>query len=166
MLAMAKTPATQALQTTLAFLRGTAELACDHARALETGCVVRSPSLPQVWGINHLRLFGFTTYERAVALAEEHLADLPYRQLIVEHEDSVRRLQEPLRADGWTFDRDVLMVLARPSDRQSDTDGVVEIDGDAASVLMRQWVADDPKMTADALDQVVEATGREARVRS
>jgi GNAT superfamily N-acetyltransferase len=31
---------------------------------------------------------------------------------------------------------------------------------------MRQWVSDDPKMTADARDQVVEATGREARVRA
>jgi GNAT superfamily N-acetyltransferase len=166
MRAMAKRPASEALQTALAFLRRTAELACDDARALETGCVVRSPSLPQVWGLNHLRLFGFTTYEQAVALAEEHLADLPYRQLVVEHEDSARRLEEPLGADGWTFDRDVLMALARPADRDADVDEVVEIHEDAASGLMRQWVSDDPKMTADALDQVVEATGREARVRA
>jgi GNAT superfamily N-acetyltransferase len=166
MLAMAKTPATGALQTALAFLRRTAELAGDDTRAIDAGYVVRTPSLPQVWVLNHLRLSGSTTYERAVALSEEHLGDLPYRQLVVEHEDSARRLEGPLRADGWTFDRDVLMVLARPADRQSDTDGVVEIDLDAASELMRQWVSDDPKMTADALDQVIAATVREARQRT
>ena len=75
--------------------------------------VVRTPSLPQVWVLNHLRLSGSTAYAQAVGLAEEHLGDLPYRQLVVEHEDSARRLQQPLRADGWTFDRDVLMVLAQ-----------------------------------------------------
>ena len=85
---------------------------------------------------------------------------------MVEHEDSARRLEEPLSADGWTFDRDVLMVLARPADREADTDGVVEIHGDAASELMRQWVSDDPKMTAATLDQVIDATAREARARA
>ena len=37
---------------------------------------------------------------------------------------------------------------------------------DAASALMRQWVSDDLKMTAEALDQVIAATAREARVRA
>ena len=165
MLSVAKTPGSEALQTALAFLRRTAELAADHARPLDAGCVIRSPSLPMVWVLNHLRLSGSTTYARAVALSEEHLGDLPYRQLVVEHEDSARRLEKPLGADGWTFDRDVLMVLARPADREADTDGVVEIQGDAASELMRQWVSDDPKMTAETLDQVIAATVREARVR-
>ena len=164
--AMAKTPASDALQTALAFLRGTARLAGDEARAFDAGCVVRTPSLPQVWVLNHLRLSGFTAYAQAVELAEEHLGDLPYRQLVVEHEDSARRLEEPLGADGWTFDRDVLMVLARPADREGGTDGVVEIHAHAASELMRQWVSDDPKMTAATLDQVIDATAREARARS
>ena len=163
--AMAKTPASDALQTALAFLRRTAELAGDDTRAFDAGCVVRTPSLPQVWVLNHLRLSGSTAYAQAVELAEEHLGDLPYRQLVVEHEDSARRLQQPLRADGWTFDWDVLMVLARPADREADTDRVVEVDGDAASELMREWVSDDPKMTAETLDQVIAATARKARVR-
>ena len=163
--AMAKTPASDALQTALAFLRRTAELAGDDTRAFDAGCVVRTPSLPQVWVLNHLRLSGSTAYAQAVELAEEHLGDLPYRQLVVEHDDNARRLQQPLRADGWTYDRDVLMVLAMPADREADTDGVVEVDGVAASELMRQWVSDDPKMTAAALDQVIAATARKARVR-
>ena len=163
--AMAKTPASVALQTALAFLRRTAELAGDDTRAFDAGCVVRTPSLPQVWVLNHLRLSGSTAYAQAVELAEEHLGDLPYRQLVVEHDDNARRLQQPLRADGWTYDRDVLMVLAMPADREADTDGVVEVDGVAASELMRQWVSDDPKMTAAALDQVIAATARKARVR-
>jgi GNAT superfamily N-acetyltransferase len=166
MLGVEKNPGSGDLPTALAFLRRTAELAADRARPLDAGCVIRSPSLPQVWVLNHLRLSGSTTYARAVALSEEHLGDLPYRQLVVEHEDSARRLEEPLRADGWTFDRDVLMALARPADREAGTDGVVELQGDAASELMRQWVSEDPKITAETLDQVVEATRREARVRA
>ena len=121
MLAMAKTPVSAPLQAALTFLRRTAELAGDDTRALDAGWVVRTPSLPLVWALNHLRLSGSTSYAQAVALAEEHLGDLPYRQLVVEHEDSARRLEEPLRADGWTFDLDVLMVLARPADREPDT---------------------------------------------
>ena len=31
---------------------------------------------------------------------------------------------------------------------------------------MRQWVSDDPKMTAATLDQVIDATAREARARA
>jgi GNAT superfamily N-acetyltransferase len=166
MLAVAKTPGSDALPTALAFLRRTAELAADQARPVDGGWLIRAPCLTSVWGLNHLRLAGPVTYEQAVVLADQYLGDLPYRQLIVEHEDSVRRLEEPLRADGWTFDRDVLMALARPADREADTDGVVEVHDDAASELMRQWVADDPKMTAETLDQVVEATRREARVRA
>jgi hypothetical protein len=103
MLAMAKMPVSEPLQTALAFLRRTAELAGDDTRALDAGCVVRTPSLPLVWVLNHLRLSGSTAYAQAVALAQEHLGDLPYRQLVAEHEYSARRLEEPLCADGWTF---------------------------------------------------------------
>ena len=164
--AMAKTPASEALQAALAFLRRTAELAADEAREVDGGWLIRAPSLGDVWGLNQLRLSGSVSYARAVELAEEHLAGLPYRQLVVEHEDSARRLEEPLGADGWTFDRDVLMVLAGPADRETDTDGVVEIHADAASGLMRQWVSDDPKMNAATLDQVIAATAREAQARA
>src|SRR6476646_8275813 len=113
---MAKTPASDALQTALAFLRRTAELAADEARPVDGGWLIRAPSLGDVWGLNQLRLSGSISSAQAVELAEEHLGDLPYRQLVVEHEGSARRLEEPLRADGWKFDRDVMMVFARPHD--------------------------------------------------
>ena len=164
MRAMAKRPASEALPTALAFLRRTAELAGDHTRAFDAGCVVRTPSLPRVRFLNHLRLSGLTTYAQAVELVEEHLGDLHYRQLVVEHEASARRLEQPLRADGWTCDLDVLMVLARPADREADTGGVVEVDRDATSELMREWVSGDPEMTPEQVDEVIAATARRARV--
>lgn len=163
---MARTPGTDALATALAFLRRTAELAADHARTLDAGCVVRAPSLPLVWGLNHLRLSGPVTYELVVGQAEEHLGDLPYRQVAIEHQASAELIEVPLRADGWTADRELLMVLARPADREADTDVVVEVDEGAAARLMRRWVSDDPKMTPQTLDQVVAATTREGRVRA
>lgn len=163
---MAQTPASKALPTVLAFMRRTAELAADHVRPLDAGCVVRAPSLPMVWGLNHVRLSGAVSYEQATGLAEEHLGDLPYRQLAIEHEASVELLEAPLRADGWKPDRELLMVLSRPADREADTAGVVEVEEDEASALMRRWVSDDDRMTAETLDQVVAATAREGRVRA
>jgi GNAT superfamily N-acetyltransferase len=163
---MARTPVTEALPVVLAFLQGTAELAADNARALDAGCVVRAPSLPLVWSLNHLRLSGPVTYEQVVAQAEEHLGDLPYRQVALEHQASAELVEAPLRADGWTPDRELLMVLARQADREADTADVVEVDEDAAARLMRRWVSDDPKMTSETLDQVVVATTREGRARA
>jgi GNAT superfamily N-acetyltransferase len=163
---MARTPVTEAHAGALAFLRGTAQLAADHARTLDAGCVVRTPSLPLVWGLNHLRVSGPVTYEQVVGLAEEHLGDLPYRQVAIEHWASAELVEAPLRADGWTADRELLMVLARPADRDADTHDVVEVREDEASMLMRDWVSDDPKMTSDTLDQVVKATTREGRARA
>jgi predicted GNAT family acetyltransferase len=58
------------------------------------------------------------------------------------------------------------MALARPADLGADAAGVVEVEPDAVSGLMRRWVSDDPKMTAETLDQVVTATAREGRVRA
>jgi GNAT superfamily N-acetyltransferase len=163
---MAKTPDSEALPTALAFLRRTAELAADHARTLDVGCAVRTPSLPLVWGLNHLRLACPVTSEQVVALAEEHLGDLPYRQVAIEHQASAELLEAPLRADGWKPDRELLMALARPADREADASGVVEVEQDAVSALMRRWVSGDPKMTRETLDQVVAATAREGSVRS
>lgn len=163
---MAQTPGTEALPTVLAFMRRTAELAADDVRALEAGCVVRTPSLPMVWSLSHLRLSGPTTYTEALELAEEHLGDLPYCQLAIEHEASAELLEGPLRARGFKPDRELLMALARPADREADPSGVVEVQEDEVSELMRRWVADDDTMTAEALDQVVAATSREGRVRT
>jgi hypothetical protein len=114
---MAKTPDSEALPTALAFLRRTAELAADDASSFDAGCVVRTPSLPLVWALNHLRVAAPATYAQVVALAEEHLGDLPYRQIAIEHWASAELLEGPLRADGFKPDRELLMTLVRPADR-------------------------------------------------
>jgi GNAT superfamily N-acetyltransferase len=163
---MAKAPDSEALPTALAFLRRTAALAADHARSLDAGCVVRTPSLPLVWALNHLRVAGPVTYEQVVAVAEEHLGDLPYRQLAIEHWASAELLEAPLRADGYKPDRELLMALARPAELEANASGVVEVEQEAVSALMRRWVADDPEMPPETLDQVVDATAREGRVRA
>jgi len=68
---------------------------------------VRTPSLPMVWALNHLRLGGPVTYEQVVELAEEHLGDLSYRQVAIEHQASAerhgvaaQRLKPPVRVQG------------------------------------------------------------------
>ena len=166
-MAQARDPTTaDALLTVLGFLRRTIELAADDVRPIAGGWVASTPSLPLVWGLNHVRLAGPITSEQAVELTEEHQRELPYRQLAVEHEDSARALEWPLRETGWRIDRELLMVLTRPSDGVADAADVVEPEEEAVCELMRRWVSDDDTMTRQALDQVVAATSREGSVRN
>ena len=149
----------------LAFQRQTIELAADQMRPITPGWVARSQSLPMVWGLNHVRLTRPVTYAQALALAEEHLGDLPYRHLIVEHQPTAERLEAPFLADGWKVDREVMMVLARAPDRELDTDIAFEADGDEVARLMTRWVSEGEQLSGDELAQVVECTRREARAR-
>jgi GNAT superfamily N-acetyltransferase len=133
--------------------------------AIDAGWVALTPSLPRVWAANTVHLSGPASYERALELTDEHMRDLPHRQLTIEHEPTAKQLGSRFVADGWTVDRDVVMALARPPDRQAGAAGVRECDGQLISRLMAQWVSERPSIEPDEVDQVVEFTRREARAR-
>jgi ribosomal protein S18 acetylase RimI-like enzyme len=150
----------------LEFIRRTTELIADEVRPVEAGFVVRTPSLPMVWGLNHLRLIVPVSTEEALALADEHLAELPYIQLHVEDEPSGRELERSLRAAGWKTEREVLMAFRRGPDREIDTDVVIEVDQNQTLELMRRWILEGPPgVTPEALPQLVEYARREGRAR-
>ncbi len=155
-----------ALPRALRFSRETIELIADDVRPIDAGLVVLSPSLPKVWVMNHVRITEPVSTDEAVALADEHLSDLPYRQLFVEDEQTGRRLEQSLRGAGWKIERDVLMALRRDSDREVDTSVVIEADDELTLHLMRRWFHDGlSKPTPEALSQLVEYSRREARAR-
>ena len=158
----------QARDRTLEFERETLELVADEFRPIERGWLVRCRSLPLVWSLNQVRVATPIDYGDAVALAEEHLGELPYRQLMVEHEHSGELLEQPFRDDGWQVDREVTMVLVRPPDAEVDSNLVVEPGENETLALMRRWTAEDPelKLSGEPLAQVVEASRLSWRVRN
>lgn len=148
----------------LEFQRRTIELTADEFVAVECGFVARTPSLPQVWSANHLRIVGPATLDQVVALANEHLSPMPYRHVVLEHESTGRALEDPLRAAGWRVEREVVMALARPSDREIDTSMVVEAGEEEMLALMARWHLEGPEQVSDAgLHQLYEFGRRENR---
>ncbi len=151
-----------ALAKALEFERQTTAMVAGECRRIEQGWVIRTPSLPMVWSANEVRVVEPIRFSDALALVERHLAGLPYRQLVVEHEASARRLEREFRADGWKVERNVTMALARPPDLEADTSDVRDVEAGAALMLMARWAAEDPdlQLSAEGLRQVVEHSRR------
>lgn len=144
----------------LDFQRGTVALVAGEFRPIDEGWLIRTPSLPQVWSANQVRVTQPVRFSDALALTERYMSDLAYRQLIVEHGPSGERLERAFRDDGWKVEREVTMVLARPLDREVDTSVVVEVDPEASLELMGRWAGEDPDLdlTEEDLRQVIEFT--------
>ncbi len=140
-----------------AFERGSLALVGEVARIPE-GWVARSPSLPLVWALNHVGVSVPVDYAEALELVERHQTELPYRQLVVEHEPSGDSLEERLRSEGWRVDRNLGLVLRREPDRGLDTSMVVEADEAEALELMREWTGEeeDLQRSPEAHRQVLE----------
>lgn len=124
----------------LAFQRETLQLVAEHVSRIPEGWLLRTPSLPLVWSLNQVRVVRPIGAGDAVALAERHLGELPYRQLIVEHEASGGRLERELARPGWRVDREVTMRLARGPDREVDTGAVFDPPVEDVLALMRRWM--------------------------
>lgn len=141
---MAEPPAApQSLSRVLEFQRRTVELVAGEVHRLEEGWAVRTPALPAVWGLNHVRVTSPVSPERALELCQTHLAGMGFHQLFVDHEDTGRRLAEALRPAGWKVDVELHSVLARDPDREVDTSIVVEPSEEEALSLMSRWQAED-----------------------
>ncbi len=127
---------------------------------------MRSPSLPQVWGLNQILLTRPVELESAV----EHLRGLPYHHLAAEGDEAGQALVTPLLEQGFKLERELVMAIAggHPTGAshatRTDTDQLVIEPGEGAMVeLERRWLREDERITAVALDQVLEATLREGR---
>jgi GNAT superfamily N-acetyltransferase len=151
----------------LEFQRHTIAMVAEECRPIEEGWLIRTPSLPMVWSANEVRVSRPIRFSDALALVERHLADLPYRQLVVEHEPSARRLEHEFRAQGWKVEREVTMVLVRPPDRDVDIGDARDVDDEAALTLMARWAAEDPdlNLSREDLRQVVEHSRQSWKVR-
>lgn len=157
-----------ALARALDFQRATLEQVAERVEPIDEGFVVRTPSLPLVWSANHVRITRPVTFSRALELAEAHLGDLPYRQLMIEHAGTGWKLERPFAEGGWEVDREVVMQLLGPLDGEAGDAGVIKAGEEPVLGLMRRWVGEDDsiELMPSGLDQVVEFTRRVARGRN
>jgi GNAT superfamily N-acetyltransferase len=155
-------PGVDSIDRVLAFLRANIEKVADEVRPIEAGLVVRSPSLPAVWAINHMRLAVPLAFAPLVDLADQQLAECRYVQIVVENQDAGPGLERAFREAGWKTDREVLMVLTAAPDRDADTGVVTDVGEDEVLELMKRWYAED-ELARLALDELTEYSRREAR---
>ncbi len=155
-------PAVDSTARVLAFLRANIEKVADEVRPIDAGWVVRSPSLPAVWVINHVRAALPLAFAPLVNLADEQLADSRYVQITVENQHAGPDLERTFRDAGWKTDRELLMVLTAAPDRKADTFVVTDAGEDEVLELMTRWYAED-ELARHALDQLVEYSRRESR---
>lgn len=166
---MPATPSSQEqLSTVLEFVRGTHQLLPGEVREIREGWVVRSPTWPGVWMLNHVRVATEVTYEHAAELCHRYLADANFDHLYVDHQDSGSALAERFRQEGWEVDVELSSILNGEPDRCVDTGAVIEAGEDEALALMERWMAEDEtiNLTPDELAQLVEANRLTWRARA
>jgi GNAT superfamily N-acetyltransferase len=150
------------LERALAFMRAGMATTADAFRAIEAGIVASTPSLPAVWAVNQVRVTEALTFEELTDLADRELAGSEYRQIAVEHQATGAEVEKAFRAARWKVERDVLMILDGPPDREADTSVVDDAGEDEMLELMRRWYEHD-EPTPDEVEQLVEFGHREAR---
>ncbi len=155
------------LSAVLEFIRRTNQLLTSEVREIPEGWVVRTPSWPGVWMLNHVRVITEVTYERATELCRRYLSDATFDHLHVDHQDSGPALAQRFRQEGWSVDVELNSVLNGGPDRHVDTEAVVEADEDEALALMKRWIAEDEtlRLTPQGLAHLVEANRLTWRVR-
>lgn len=159
-----------AIERASQFLSRSLELTADSIQQIEGGWAIRTPSLPQVWSLNQVSFAEPIPWSRALKLADEHLAGIPYLHLVAEDEIG-RGFVAPLRGEGFKVEREVVMTIADGPDQgaaRSRTTpagpAVIEPDEQAVLEVVRRWVAGDERMTsAEEVEQVLQAGLREGR---
>jgi GNAT superfamily N-acetyltransferase len=151
-----------ALARVLAFLRGNLARTADEVRPIEEGCVVSSPSLPAVWSINHVRVAMPLAFESIVELADEQMHGSRYLQILLENQDAGPALESEFRGASWRTERELLMVLSTPPDREVDRSIVIDAGEAEVAEVMRRWYGED-ELDPRALAQLVEFSRRESR---
>jgi GNAT superfamily N-acetyltransferase len=145
------------------FLHRGLELTADSLREIDGGTVALTPSLPHVWSLNHIRLVEPLPGAAALELAEGHLAALPFRHIVADTDAIGRALEQPLRRAGFKVERELVMAMAGSPPARTKGPRVTESDEDAMLELERRWIAADRRLTAEVVDQILEAARREGR---
>jgi len=167
----------QAAKTTTESLRAAAiswrraqdALVCELVQPWAHGSVLLTPSAPNFWDANFVRVEG--PYEappqQLEREADELLADFRHRKLVIEHEATGARLRPSFAAAGWIADRNAVMRRTGPGRPHAD---VEEVELRETHALRIEWYLDydpDPEVqraVAEAQDRVSAKRGMRAFV--
>jgi GNAT superfamily N-acetyltransferase len=148
----------------LALLRRDLEFLADEMRPIVGGWLVRSLTFERLKALNHVRLKAPVEFERCVALTDECMSEFPFRNLVIEDGRAAGHLDDPFLAAGWTVEREVVMALERPPDREVDTAAVVELEEEQMVALMTLWALEEHVGIEPArVDQLMECNRRVGR---
>jgi len=134
-----------ALDRVRAFLRETDERICDERRATPHGVALLTPSLPLVWQLNAIRVEDpDSSAADLVAEADELLAAVAHRKLVVHAEDVGARLAPALTAQGWNAFRLLVMVRRRPPDRPAEAGLGAEVSQERGAAVLAAFRREQP----------------------
>lgn len=155
-----------ALDRVRAFLRETDERICDERRATPHGVALLTPSLPLVWQLNAIRVeVPDSSAADLVAEADELLAAVAHRKLVVHDEDVGARLAPALTAQGWNAFRLLVMVRRRPPDRPAEAGLGAEVSRERGAAVLAAFRREQPfGWQEEAVRQLAEMDLRYDRV--
>jgi GNAT superfamily N-acetyltransferase len=151
-----------------AFLRETDQRVCDAWRRTPHGVALLTPSLPLVWQLNAIRVDDSAASAAAlVAEADEVLANVAHRKLVVQDEEVGGRLAPALGAQGWNVSRLLVMVRRRPPDRPSEAGLAAEVSRERGAAVLAAFRREQPfGWQEEAVRQLAGMDERLARSRS
>lgn len=156
------------LSRALAFEEALRESAVDRMEPLPYGHVVYTPSLPNVWDLNNVRVDRDTgvSAQRLAADADRLQGELglTHRRVTVLDERLGGELAEDFRALGWRAERFLYMVRRRPPERDADVARVREVPWEALRKIREEIARAEPRIEdEETVRQLREAAGRVAR---
>jgi ribosomal protein S18 acetylase RimI-like enzyme len=152
------------LERALRFTWAVNEAAADEVVRIDEGAVLRTPSHPDAWSVNCLRLepaLGDLDLAGVERLGGEHLAT-PYLHVDIEEDATALRLFDAAKVAGWKTERELVMLLDRaaaPVERGDVREGTL----DEVLGLVGPWFIEEGE-PPDTVEQLVDRARREHAV--
>jgi ribosomal protein S18 acetylase RimI-like enzyme len=154
----------------IAWRRSQDFLQCDEVEPWERGSVLRTPSAPNYWDANFVRVEGNASDLEPFALvqaADELLATSDHRKLMIEDEVAGARMRPFFEAAGWVADRNAVMLRSGDAPAHADVEEVSLLDTRPLRIEWYLSYQNDPaeqESLADAQDRISVRRGMRAFV--
>jgi ribosomal protein S18 acetylase RimI-like enzyme len=145
-------------------------LQCDEVEPWEHGSVLRTPSAPNFWDANFVRVEGDASDLEPFALvraADELLAASDHRKLMIEDELAGARMRPFFEAAGWIADRNAVMLRSGDAPAHADVEEVRLLDTRPLRIEWYLSYQNDPaeqEALAEAQDRISVRRGMRAFV--